>query len=552
MFRLKNKSESSSISNDLNKEIAKKYLGYNLENTSKVEEGERNILIFGNHLENADENSIVCGTGYKNLSSKLSKNPKRIFMQRGPLTAELLQKHNILSADFCGEPGLLFSKVFPPRDTKGFSKKKKYQFGIICNKNEVNNKELIYYQKELSGRLINYTSSLSKFSENLQNCTFVISTSLDGIIFAHSYKIPALWVEFSDSLEGDAFEFYDYYANFGIKPINVERIKLFEKKYSINYLKSKSSVFYSEEMISSILKSLEKARNFLTKKSSTLDKNIVNNIQVPLFDTSNSTSKKNGFKFEAPELFLENKNFEVFSKKPSVSICTITHNRAPFLKLAEGFIKRQNYPMDLIEWVIIDDSEKYPIKKYISDDKLKIKHVILDKKIPIGEKRNLSHKYCNGEIIIYFDDDDYYPSTRVTNTVEELIKSDKLMAGSSILPILYLNNFETWIAGPYGKFHATGNTFAFKKKLISLTRFTDSCKCGEEKDFLKDYKIPMVQLDPFKTIIAIAHTYNTFGKEQMRENPKKFNMKKIENTEFKKIVNELKPLYKSIKNQLGI
>jgi len=36
---------------------------------------------------------------------------------------------------------------------------------------------------------------------------------------------------------------------------------------------------------------------------------------------------------------------------------------------------------------------------------------------------------------------------------------------------------------------------------------------AEERFFLKNYAIPMVQLQPFETIICMAHAANTFDKK---------------------------------------
>ena len=69
--------------------------------------------------------------------------------------------------------------------------------------------------------------------------------------------------------------------------------------------------------------------------------------------------------------------------------------------------------------------------------------------------------------------------------------------------------------GPYGKNHATAGTFAFKRKLLKITKYEDNALLAEEKYFLKDYTIPFVQLDPLKTILVIAHSQNTFDKKKL-------------------------------------
>ena len=42
---------------------------------------------------------------------------------------------------------------------------------------------------------------------------------------------------------------------------------------------------------------------------------------------------------------------------------------------------------------------------------------------------------------------------------------------------------------------------------------------AEEKQFLKNYTIPLVQLDPFKSILVFSHHHNSFDKKILLENP---------------------------------
>jgi glycosyltransferase involved in cell wall biosynthesis len=41
--------------------------------------------------------------------------------------------------------------------------------------------------------------------------------------------------------------------------------------------------------------------------------------------------------------------------KPLVSVCTPTFNRRPFIPMMFACFKNQTYPMDRIEWIIVDD-----------------------------------------------------------------------------------------------------------------------------------------------------------------------------------------------------
>ena len=211
-----------------------------------------------------------------------------------------------------------------------------------------------------------------------------------------------------------------------------------------------------------------------------------------------------------------------------VSICTCTYNRNRYLDLLEETILGQDYPHQLIEWIVVDDSDindtEHQFKKH---DFLNIKYKRLYKRASIGKKRNISNKMASGEIIIYMDDDDYYPNTRVSHSVDKLVNSRCLIAGCNTIPIYFLDNGELWSTTIPYQWHSTASVIAFKRELLEITSFNNSDWEGEEKYFLKNYTIELEQLDPSKTIISIAHNSNTISKEPIRLLPKLFSAQNI-------------------------
>jgi glycosyltransferase involved in cell wall biosynthesis len=205
---------------------------------------------------------------------------------------------------------------------------------------------------------------------------------------------------------------------------------------------------------------------------------------------------------------------------PTVSICTITFNRRPFIPYLIKSINNQTYPKDKLEWIIIDDGtdkigdlvKDIPFAKYFS----------YDEKMTIGKKRNLSHEKSTGKILVYMDDDDYYPSERIEHAVDKLTKGKNLIAGSSEIYLYFKELDEMWKFGPYGLNHSTAATFAFKRELLKMTSYNEEAALAEEKHFLKDYSIPLTQLDPLKTILVFSHPQNTFDKKQLIGNETKF------------------------------
>jgi glycosyltransferase involved in cell wall biosynthesis len=213
----------------------------------------------------------------------------------------------------------------------------------------------------------------------------------------------------------------------------------------------------------------------------------------------------------------KNKNKTEYNKKyPFVSICTPTFNRRPFIKTMFECFKNQDYPKHRIEWIIVDDGTD-KIKDLIeTSDIPQIRYFELDKKLTLGAKRNYMHKHVKGSIIVYMDDDDYYPPERVSHSVEMLLKDDKVMCGGTSEIYLYFKTMNKMIqAGPYGPNHATAGTFAFKTKLLEDTKYNDTAALAEEREFLKGYTVPFVQFDPLKTILVFSHEHNTFDKREM-------------------------------------
>lgn len=211
---------------------------------------------------------------------------------------------------------------------------------------------------------------------------------------------------------------------------------------------------------------------------------------------------------------------------PLVSVCTPTFNRRPFILNMFECFRNQDYPKSKIEWIIVDDGTDKIGDLIKEADIPQIKYYEVNNKMPLGAKRNFMHQQVKGDIIVYMDDDDYYPPERISHAVETLMDNPKaLCAGSSEIYIYFKGMDKMIQCGPYGPNHATAGTFAFRKQLIEQTKYEDHAALAEERAFLKDYTIPFVQLDPMKTILVFSHDHNTFDKRKMfeqQQDPKYF------------------------------
>jgi len=206
---------------------------------------------------------------------------------------------------------------------------------------------------------------------------------------------------------------------------------------------------------------------------------------------------------------------------PFVSICTPTFNRRPFIPTIIQCFMHQTYPKSRIEWIIIDDGSD-PVGDLFKEIP-QVKYFYYPEKMNLGRKRNLMHEKCSGDFIVYMDDDDYYPPERITHAIDMLQKNPQVLcAGSSEMHIYFKHIQRVVQFGPYNSNHSTAATFAFRKELLNHTKYNEESCVAEEKEFLKNYSIPLVQLDTKKTILVFSHIHNSFDKKAMLDNPNKY------------------------------
>ena len=103
--------------------------------------------------------------------------------------------------------------------------------------------------------------------------------------------------------------------------------------------------------------------------------------------------------------------------KPTVSVITPTYNRRIFIPQLIKCYKSQTYPKELLEWIVVDDGED-SVEDLFKDVET-VKYTRINEKMKLGKKKFMQ-QLATGEILVYMDDDDYYPPDRVTHAVDRL------------------------------------------------------------------------------------------------------------------------------------
>ena len=185
-----------------------------------------------------------------------------------------------------------------------------------------------------------------------------------------------------------------------------------------------------------------------------------------------------------------------------------------------------------MEWIILDDGTDCvkDIFDALGDTIPNLKYIRLEEKKLIGAKRNILNVEAKGDIIVAMDDDDYYHPDRVHHVVQKFIQNPTVdLAGSSELYMFYTDIKVIYKLGPYNPKHCTNGTMAYRKSYGKSHLYDETVTHAEERSFLENYKNPMIQLDPFKVMLVISHSENTFDKKKMREGENPF----VNKTSFK-------------------
>jgi glycosyltransferase involved in cell wall biosynthesis len=186
-----------------------------------------------------------------------------------------------------------------------------------------------------------------------------------------------------------------------------------------------------------------------------------------------------------------------------------------------------------MEWLIFDDGTDKVADLFEKSGLKNIRYFSEDTKLNIGAKRNKLNAMAQGEIVVCMDDDDYYPPERVSHVVCRLQANPNYeICGSSEIYMFYSDIKKIYKIGPYTANHATNGTMGYRRRFFDTHKYDETVTHAEETSFLNRYTVPLHQLDPFKVMLVMSHSDNTFDKRKLREqnNPMfKLTQMKIQN-----------------------
>jgi len=214
-----------------------------------------------------------------------------------------------------------------------------------------------------------------------------------------------------------------------------------------------------------------------------------------------------------------------------VSVITPTFQRENLFFIAINNWKRWTYKNK--EWIIIDDGHclgddpKSIFNQLNADEQLSqqlasgvITYIRLDKKTPIGEKRNIGCRKARGIYIMCADDDDYYPSNVIESRLADICSSVCACSCTyaSTIACYDIHANVSFINSPniYDPPHerVSEATLFFKHTFWDARQFLEDVSRGEGSSFIKDRYTQCCEIDWMPTIVSLQHGTNISQKTQ--------------------------------------
>lgn len=213
---------------------------------------------------------------------------------------------------------------------------------------------------------------------------------------------------------------------------------------------------------------------------------------------------------ETPTLSVETRTEFVMADAPLVTCIMPTADRRMFVPQAVRCFLRQDYPN--AELLILDDGID-PVEDCVPSAE-RVRYVRLGQKLTVGAKRNLACELAGGSLIVHWDDDDWYPTWRVSAQVKALIESGADICGTSQLFYYEASGGRAWRYA-YGGGRSpwvAGNTLAYRRSFWERHRFPD-VRVGEDTRFVWGTASARVcDLAEPSLCVATVHAANTSPK----------------------------------------
>ena len=164
-------------------------------------------LVTGSVITLARAPVTVWGSGIMDADDRVDPGA-RLLAVRGPLTRDRAHACGADCPPVYGDPALLLPRLHSPRAPR--------PEGIALAPHFSDRPRLLAPADRRPWlRVLDMQRPVETVIADIRACTLVVATSLHGLIVAHAYGVPAVWLELRPLPSGDGSKFRDYLASIG-------------------------------------------------------------------------------------------------------------------------------------------------------------------------------------------------------------------------------------------------------------------------------------------------------------------------------------------------
>ena len=208
---------------------------------------------------------------------------------------------------------------------------------------------------------------------------------------------------------------------------------------------------------------------------------------------------------------------------PLISIVTPTFQRKKLMEIAYHNLLSTDYPLNKIEWIVVEDNDKSPhvMKKPLAEFQQKvpdvqIRYISLEGRRSVGEKRNIGISTASHEWILFMDDDDHYPPTSFRRRMAWLMKGmvggrKPRIACCTTIALYDLKRGTSAVNVPPLSLSLSQRvseaTFTFHKSVWEERAFPDVSN-AEGESWIQGREVDVIEIPPQQIIVAFSHGRN--------------------------------------------
>jgi len=197
--------------------------------------------------------------------------------------------------------------------------------------------------------------------------------------------------------------------------------------------------------------------------------------------------------------------------EPQLVSCIMpTHNRRRFVPRAIAYFLRQDHPRK--ELVIIDDGAESV--EDLVPALPSIRYHRADRRMVLGEARNLACEMASGSVIAHWDDDDWQAPDRLSRQVRQLESGRADLCGMTSLLYYDPAGDRTWRFTWPPRLHRwlAGQSLCYRRELWERSPFPPLAYAEDSVFVRRAISRSIARTTPGDSVVALVHPGNTVAK----------------------------------------